>query len=157
MATGTRARRAAKAEPTPEPAETTEDAGGRGPGEMHELFAEFVEAETGVAVTAEQVFAITSKRVAFRKSDAYVEYRDRLDAEREEAAAAKDKRKTERAAAPAAEAPAEETAKPARAGRRGRPALKAVTTEEPAAEEAPKPARRGRPRRGAAAAEEAPF
>lgn len=144
------------AQTAPEPAvEEAEAAGsGRTAGEMHELFAEFVTAETGTPVTAEQVFAITSKRVAFRASDEYLAYRERLDAERDEAAAAKAERAEQRQTAKAE--PAEAAPKSgARRGRPAKPALKAVKNEEPEEASAPRP-RRGR-RAAATATEEVPF
>jgi hypothetical protein len=60
-----------KPAPAPEPEETDEGGAARGPGEMHELFSEYLKETTGVDVSPEAIFLVTSKRTAFRKSDAY--------------------------------------------------------------------------------------
>lgn len=155
----------------PEPEEEANERTPRSAGEMHELFADFVTEETGVEVTAEQVFAITSKRVAFRQSEAYTTYRDSREEEREGKEAEKAKRAQEREAAAAAKAaepkasrkkkadPAEDGEEEAgtvtpMAGRRGRKASTAAAENEDG-EETPKPtARRGRP---AKAGSKVPF
>lgn len=150
MATGTRARRGSKAaQPAEEVEETTNGTGVRAPTEMHELMAEFFNTEYDAGVTPEQCAIFTSKRTAFRKSDAYLEYRDKVGDEDE--TEAKPARAGRGKAAEKSEAP-----KPAaRRGRRG--AAAQPEAEEPEAEETPAkaaPARRSRRTGKAEAAEE---
>jgi hypothetical protein len=137
-----RTSKAKPAAPAPAPEETDEGGAVRGPGEMHELFSEFLKEEYGVTVSPEAIFHVTSKRTAFRKSDAYLEYAEGLDEQRAEAAKAKAEKKAAREAA--AEEEPEEEEKPAR--RRGK--AKAADAEEAPAEEKVTPIR-GR-RRGKA-------
>jgi hypothetical protein len=49
----------------------------REPGEMHELFAEYLNEEYDAGVTPRQVMLFTSKRNEFRSGEAYREYRAR--------------------------------------------------------------------------------
>lgn len=155
--------RAAKTAPAPEPEVVEEDGSTRGPSELHELFSQWLEEETDVRVSPEHIYLVTSKRTAFRKSDAYAEYRDGKDAVREEAKRAKEERKTARAAEASEDdepkpakrrgrtAPSEETEAPARpAGRRGR---RAAAAEEAPAD--PTPITAGRRRGGRRATEPA--
>lgn len=136
--TTTRARRgstkAAKAEPVEEEVEETN---GRGPGAMHELFATYLNDEYDAGITPEQIMLVTSKRNEFRRTDAYADYRDELDKERETRPAKKAKAKAE--AAEADEEVGEPEPKPAR---RGRGRAKAAPAEEPAEEAKPAPRRR---------------
>jgi hypothetical protein len=134
MARSTRATKAAKVAPAPEKEEVAEGGVTRGPTEMHEIFSEWLEEETGVRVSPEHIFLVTSKRTAFRKSDAYQNYAEGKDAQRAEAKAERDERKKARAAEAEVE---DDEPKPKRRGR-GR----AVTEE--IGEETPTPARRGR-------------
>src|SRR5687768_541851 len=160
--------RAAKAAPAPEPEDTEEGAVTRGPGEMHEIFSEWLARETGVTVDPEHIYLVTSKRTAFRKSDEYAEYQEGKDALRDQAAKEKAARKkaeaetTEdegdeetpapkratrgrrgKAVAETTEAAPEETPV-ATTGRRGRRAAAAPATEETEAASAPPRGRRGR-------------
>lgn len=66
-------------------------------GPMHEAFADFIRENRGVEINAEQVFAVTSSRVAFRKSDGYqVGVKSAKVAAREAAATEKLSRDAER-------------------------------------------------------------
>lgn len=170
MATTTRARRGStKAAKVEEPEDDEGGPGLREPTELHELMADYFNANYDAGVTPLQCAIFTSKRTEFRKSAEYEEYREALADERASKAEAKAerkaareqakdldeatttaKRRTRRTRATEDEEAAEaEEAKPAPRARRGR----AKATE--AAEETPaKPATRGR-RRAAPAAEEA--
>lgn len=115
-----------KPAPAPEPEETEEGGATRGPGEMHELFSEWLLEETGVTVTPEAIFLVTSKRTAFRKSEEYLAYAEKQDELREQKSAEKEERAKERAAKPvAAEEPEEKTAR-----RRGKAKPDAEDTAE---------------------------
>lgn len=157
MATATRTRRTAKpAEPEPE--ESTEEAGevgGRGPGEMHELFAEFIKDELDIDISAEQVYAVTALRTKFRKTDAYQEYRDENAKRREEAGTKRASRRAAEAEESEPEEGADEPVKPARGRARARK-LAAVPTDTET-DQKPAAPRRGRGRRAAAAGDDAPF
>lgn len=141
-----------KAVPAPEPEETDEGGAVRGPGEMHELFSEWLKAETGVTVTPEAIFLVTSKRTAFRKSDEYLEYAEGLDAAREEAKTERAEKAKARAEKAAEEPDEDEAPKPTRRGKA--PAKKAASEET--GEEATVTPMRGRSRRKAVATEEEP-
>lgn len=156
MATGTRARRGTKAAQPAEEVEETSNGGVRAPSEMHELMADFFNTEYNAGVTPAQCAIFTSKRTAFRKSDAYQDYRaaggdDEGDAKPARASKTEDAKPAARrgrrgtaAKAEAEEAPAEKAA-PARRARR---AGKAEATEDAApAEEKLEAARRTTPRR----------
>lgn len=146
--------RAAKAAPAPEPETTEEGAATRGPGEMHEIFSEWLEKETGVTVDPNHIYLVTSRRTAFRKSDEYLDYQEGRDELRAEAAKEKASRPKP---APKAKAEDETPAPSGRRGRRGKAAVEPVVEEpqddsdaegEEGIEETPTPApaagRRGR-------------
>ncbi len=68
-------------------------------GPMHEAFAAYIKENKGVDITPEQVFAVTSTRVAFRKSESYtVGVKAAKERQRQEAEAAKEAAKAEREA-----------------------------------------------------------
>lgn len=139
-----------------EPEETDEGGVVRGPGEMHELFSQWLKDEYDVEVSADAIFWVTSKRTAFRKSDTYIDYAEGLDAAREEARRAKEERRAARAAAQE-EDEAEETPKPAKRGRARKSAVAGDVVEdgdEAQTEVAPARPARGR-RKTAPAAETA--
>jgi hypothetical protein len=128
----TRARKAPAKTVEPEP-ETT--VSGRSEGEMHDLFAAYLNENYGADITPRQIFLVTSKRNEFRRTDVYADYAERRDEERTE------KPVKTKAAKKAEPKPDEEPkAKPV-ARRRGRTAPVVDTTDE-----APKakPVRRGR-------------
>lgn len=119
-------------------------------GPMHEAFAAFIKAETGVDISAEQVFAVTSKRVAFRKSEAYLndvkaakaEAKAALEATKAERAAAREAAAAEKAAAKEAKATERETAKAEREKAAAEKAeAKAAAAAEKAASKESKPAK----------------
>src|SRR6478609_2391379 len=67
-------------------------------GAMHRAFADYVNTHTDQTVTAEQVFAVISTRVAFRKTEEYrTGVRAARDAEKAEAAAAAEALKAQKA------------------------------------------------------------
>lgn len=105
---------------------------------MHQVFSDWLAAETGVTVDPLHIFLVTSKRTAFRKSDEYDAYLEEKDAERAEADEAKEKARADRAAAKTAE-PEDDTPAPKR---RGRKAVEDVDAEA-GEDDAPAP-RRGR-------------
>lgn len=133
--------------PTTTPAVDNEDGATR-VGPMHEAFAAFLNAEFQAGITAQQIFLVTSKRKAFRSTDAYrvgvkgaqaeakaaelaakeeraaarVADRQRKAEEKAAAVAAK---KAEEAAAKADEAPVEKAAPAAKAP--AKPAAKKAT------------------------------
>lgn len=148
MATATRARRGSKAaEPVEE--EVVEPNGSvREPSELHELMAEYFNEKYDAGVTPLQCAIFTSKRTEFRKSDAYLEYREAAAEGAEERAAEAVKTRRAKAKADAEEEPEAEEAKPAR----GRRARKPAATAEAAPAEKAAPARRTR-RTGKAEAE----
>jgi hypothetical protein len=124
--------------PAPEPEETEGDGTVRGPGEMHDLFSAFLKETTGEDVDPLHIFLVTSKRTAFRKTEAYEEFAAAQEERRDEAFKAKEARAKNRAAT-ATEDDAEATAPKAR-GRRA----KATTEEAPADAPEPTAPRRGR-------------
>jgi hypothetical protein len=69
-------------------------------GPMHQAFADFLNSQHGGnGITAEQVFLVTSKRKAFRATDAYrVGVKTAQEQAKAQAAAAREKAKAERAA-----------------------------------------------------------
>lgn len=80
-------------------------------GALHQAHADFIKAQTGVDVTPEQVFAVYSTRVKFRKSEGYqTDVRAAKAAEKEAKAAAKAKAAEEREKARAEKAAAKEAA-----------------------------------------------
>jgi len=144
MARGTKTKTA----PAPEPEETEEGGTTRGPGEMHELFSDFLKEETGVDVSPEAIFLVTSKRTAFRKSDEYLAYAERVDEAREKAAEAK----AAKAKARAEEPDEDEGEEPVKTSRRR--AAKPKVADD-AAEEAGVTPIRSRRRKAADAPDEA--
>ena len=82
--------------------DTDESAARVGP--MHQAFADFLNTQHGAGgITAEQVFLVTSKRKAFRSTDAYrVGVKGAQVEQKAQAAAAREKAKAERAAQRAA-------------------------------------------------------
>jgi hypothetical protein len=110
------------------PAVDTDDAATR-VGPMHQAFADFLNGQHGAnGITAEQVFLVTSKRKAFRSTDAYrVGVKTAQADAKAQAAAAREKAKAERAAQRAT----------AKAQNNAEATAKATPVEEPAE---PKPA-----------------
>lgn len=103
-------------------------------GALHQAHADYIAREKGITVTPEQVFAVYSTRVAFRKSDDYrVGVREAKAAEKAAQQEAKDKAKADREAERAAKA--EEKAK-AKAEKEAAAAA-AKEAETPATEAAP--------------------
>lgn len=104
-------------------------------GPMHQAFADFLNSQHGGGgITAEQVFLVTSKRKAFRATDAYrVGVKTAQADAKAQAAAEREKAKAERAAQRAA-AKAEKDA--AAKAEKEAAATKAAPVEEPQ----PKPA-----------------
>ena len=98
-------------------------------GPMHQAFADFLNSQHGAqGITAEQVFLVTSKRKAFRSTDAYrVGVKTAQADAKAQAAAAREKAKAERAAQRAT----------AKAQNNAEATAKATPVEEPAE---PKPA-----------------
>jgi hypothetical protein len=104
---------------------------------MHEAFAKFLNEEHGAdGITAEQVFLVTSKRKAFRSTDAYrVGVKGAQAQAKVQAAEAKENAKAERAAAQKAEkeqaaaaaAPVEKKAPAAKPATKKTTATKAAT------------------------------
>lgn len=128
--------------PEAEAPESTVKQAGEKVGAMHRAFADYVNEHTDQTVTPEQVFAVISTRVAFRKTDEYrTGVRAARDQEREaqrvaaeEAKALKAKEREEAAAKRAAEKEEEAKAKAeAKAKRDAEAAEKAKAKEEAAA------------------------
>lgn len=124
-----RGKAATKTAPAPEPEVEETEGTPRGAGEMHELFSEFLKEEYGADVSPEAIFLVTSKRTAFRRSDAYLDFAEKQDEERAKAAEEKEARKAARA--DKTEEPEEEAAEttPTR-GRRAKKTPEADTAEE---------------------------
>lgn len=101
-------------------------------GPMHEAFAAYIKEHKGIDITPEQVFAVTSTRVAFRKTDAYrvgvVQAKEnaREAALEAKATAAAEKAKEREAAKAAKEAEKAEKAKAAAAAKEKADAEKAA-------------------------------
>lgn len=137
-------------------------------GPMHEAFAAYIKENKGIEISPEQVFAVTSTRVAFRKSDAYLvgvkEAKEKARAEAEaakaEAAAAK-KAEREQAAAKKAEEKAakEAAAAEAKAAKEAEAAAKAEAGEDAsvAGAEAAKEKKSGKGKTAPTAKTESPF
>lgn len=133
------ARKTAKAAPAPAPEETDEGGAVRGPSEMHELFSDWLKETYDADVSPEAIFWVTSKRTAFRKSDEYAEFAEKVEQEREDRLAEKEKRAQEREAARASKDEDTDEADAPKPSRR-RKAKSDPAEDEPAAE-APKPTR----------------
>lgn len=80
--------------------EATEDEKATRVGTLHEAHAEFIKRELGIDVTPEQIFAVYSTRVRFRKSD---DYQTKVREGKASAAEAKEAAKAEAKAAREAE------------------------------------------------------
>lgn len=128
---------AATASATTTPAETAEEKSTR-VGALHAAHAAFIKEQTGVDVTPEQVFAVYSTRVRFRKSEGYqTEVRAAKAAEKEarekakaEAAEAREKARAEKAAAKeAAAAKKAETPKGGKGKQTSQEALAEASTD----------------------------
>lgn len=124
------------------PAVDTEDGAVR-VGPMHQAFADFLNSQHGAGgITAEQVFLVTSKRKAFRSTDAY---RVGVKTAQQQAKAAAEAEKVQRAANRAAERQAKAQEKAAAAAAKkaeqeaAEKAATAPATKAPAAKPAAKP------------------
>lgn len=93
-------------------------------GRMHELFAEHIKEATGIDITPDQVFAVTSQRVAFRKGEAYQEFKSEREEAKAEAARLKKERADELAAKRAEKEKAKEEKASAPKPARGKAAKK---------------------------------
>jgi hypothetical protein len=108
-------------------------------GPMHEAFAAFLNTEHSAGITAEQVFLVTSKRKAFRSTDAYrVGVKTAQEQSKAQAAEARTKARADRAAQRAAAKAQKEAAA-------------AAAPVEPAPEPKPAPKRAPKPKPAAAA------
>lgn len=131
-------------------------------GRMHELFAEHIKEATGIDITPDQVFAVTSQRVAFRKGEAYQEFKSEREEAKAEAARLKQERADELAAKRAEKEKAKEekasAPKPARGKAAKKTAAEALAeadsdSDEGDAEATPAPAKPAAKKRG----KKAPF